>query len=158
MTSIEKNSKRNLKTILILSEILLILLFLDTFRLTIVSGDSMQPSLHDNDILLVSTRTSIEAGDVVMIEAPYMNKKLIKRVAGTEGSSVIFTDGLVYIDGKYVARTESPDVEIELKENEYFVLGDNLENSMDSRDMEHLGIIAKEDIIGEMILKVISFK
>ena len=109
------------------------------FHPSVVIGPSMEPTYHDGQI--VATDVHFEKEDitydtVIIYRAPD-KRKLIKRVVGMPGDNVeVRTDG-VYVNGTLrkddfgaIEETSSP---VLLKEDEYFVLGDNRNNSMDSR-------------------------
>lgn len=139
-------------------------------QLAIVSGNSMNPTLEDKDILLVSRihktfSLDYNRFDVVIFQSEQENNRLlIKRVIGLPGETIHIKDGDIYINdekieenyGKehmtYDGLAETP---ITLKENEYFVLGDNRNNSKDSR---YLGPINKKTILGKAIIDFSKFK
>ena len=146
----------------------LITYFLVTFvaQFTIVNGSSMNATYKDNDIILVE-KVSMhvsepERFDVIVFE---QRKDLyyIKRVIGLPGETVqIGFDGKILINGNILDENFGleaildPGIAIEpitLGNGEYFVLGDNRNNSSDSRDPS-VGIIKKEDIIGKSLIRV----
>ena len=130
-------------------------------RLT-VPGESMEPTLSSGDVVLMD-RLMIKllhpaTNDVVVFLPPnnMSAQYSIKRVVATPGDTVQVKNGKIYVDGEVFhdkAETESivdPGLavgEITLEENEYFVVGDNRNNSEDSR-YETIGNIHREDIIG----------
>ncbi len=134
---------------------------------TEVSGDSMYPTLKDGDNLIVdkiSYRFTDPARfDIVVFPFKYQDGTYyIKRIIGLPGEMVQIRDGLIYINGKKL--TESYGSEeianpglaseaITLGQNEYFVLGDNRNNSADSREPS-VGCVAREDIVGRAIFRI----
>lgn len=156
-----------------------------------VIGPSMQPTLYENDRVLLFKQGSINYGDIVVVYAPdvtnnetgEMGEDIIKRVMGLPGDTLWFEEE--EIDGKnhYILhrKHEENDMIIEtalyneyyvlhngnglpiyadklyyqaiytLAENEYFVMGDNRSNSLDSRDYR-VGIVNKKDIKGKALL------
>ncbi|MDO4322423.1 MAG: signal peptidase I [Lachnospiraceae bacterium] len=134
---------------------------------TIVSGDSMYPSLSDGDSLIVDKISyrfvNPDRYDVVVFPFRYQEGTFyIKRVIGLPGETVQILDGKVYINGKalddpYGYETiRNPGLAsgaITLKQDEYFVLGDNRNNSADSREPS-VGMISREDIIGRAIFRI----
>ena len=100
----------------------------------LVQGSSMEPTLQSGQKVIVVKVTSIDIDDIIVfrsIESSDMN--LVKRVCGMPGDQIVFREK---------KRTLGP--------NEYFVMGDNREDSHDSR---HFGPIREESIEGEVILK-----
>ena len=138
---------------IVLCTILLIRCF--TTHPVIVSGDSMMPTYHDGEIL--TTREVDEngpgIGDVIIFthHGKISNTKLIKRVVALPGDMVQIKDGILYRNGEAVHEDfplmedggyfDTPKV---VPENSCFVLGDNRNNSADSR---MLGFVAYEDIM-----------
>lgn len=109
-----------------------------------VDGSSMEPSFSDNQYLLVDKVTyrfgSPDRGDVIIFHPPTApNKLYIKRVIGLPGEKVEIKEEKIYIDDKELE--EIPDFypttyqgdSIIVPEDHYFVLGDNRNNSGDSR-------------------------
>lgn len=130
-----------------------------------ISGSSMSPTLEEGQIVVTLKTEKINKGDVIAFY--HGNKILIKRVIATSGNWVKITDeGDVYVDGKLI---EEPylekksigqyDVEfpLQVSEGSYFILGDDRETSIDSRNAV-IGCISKEDIIGKVLFKVWPIK
>lgn len=125
------------------------------FRLLIaqpflVSGDSMVPTFHNNDYLIVDELSyrfrEPEKGDVVIFRSPVEpSKYLIKRIVGIPGDTVEFSfpEKLSAIQGLSNAVT--------LKDGEYFVEGDNRNESFDSR---YWGTLARANIKGRAFLRL----
>ena len=127
-----------------------------------VNGSSMNDTLYDGDIMLldeISYRFSdIKRFDIVV--AKYSNEYLIKRVIGLPGEKIMYEDGKLYINGKYVKENyehEGTDdfAEVKIGKNEYFVMGDNRDNSLDSR---YFGPFNKKKIRGKTNLTIFPFK
>ena len=139
---------------------------------TVVSGSSMESTLHDGDQLLVD-KLSYHIRDPKRFEIvvfPYQYEEdtyYIKRVIGLPGETVrIDLDGNIYIDGEILAENYGREVilnpglaadPVTLGADEYFVMGDNRNNSTDSR-FENVGPIKRDDIIGRAILRVYPFQ
>ncbi len=137
------------------------------FQPFIVKGDSMVPNFHSGDYLIVdeiSYRISTpHRGDVVVLKYPLdPSQRFIKRVIALPGETVTITNGKVDVvkDGKNVELSESylpegllteGNVNVTLKDGEYFVLGDNRPFSYDSR---RWGVLPTEDIIGKAVLRI----
>ena len=131
---------------------------------TYMIGESMKPTLKNGQLVMVHKIryhfTKPERFDVIVFE----NKKssnshfYIKRIIGMPGETVQISDGEVYINGEKLEGTPFKESivtaglaaePIELGENEYFVMGDNANNSEDSRSA-NIGNIAEENIIGKV--------
>lgn len=134
---------------------------------TRVSGNSMLTTLHDGDNLIVD-KVSYRFRDPKRFEIivfPYQygeNTYYIKRIIGMPGETVQVLDGYVYINGEKLDESYGLEVmvdpgiaqePIELGEDEYFVLGDNRNNSSDSRSPD-VGIIKKEDMVGRAWVRI----
>lgn len=134
---------------------------------TRVSGNSMLTTLHDKDNLIVD-KISYRVRDPKRFEIivfPYQygeNTYYIKRIIGMPGETVQVLDGYVYIDGEKLEESYGMEVmddpgiaedPIELGEDEYFVLGDNRNNSSDSRSAD-VGVINREDMVGRAWLRI----
>ena len=136
---------------------------------TKVDGDSMQPTLYDTQNLILDKITyrfkDPERFDIIVFpfEGSGGEEHFIKRIIGMPGESVQILNGYVYINGEKLetdiygkelienaGRAKEP---ITLGEDEYFVLGDNRNNSRDSRYTE-VGNIKREDITGRAFLRI----
>ena len=129
-----------------------------------VKGASMEPNFYDNQYLVVDELTyrfhEPHRGDVIVLRKPQLESDfLIKRVIGLPGERVQIANGQVTIyntenpygvvldESAYLAPTvkTSGSIDQKLGVNEYFVLGDNREASLDSR---YFGIVTRKEIIG----------
>ena len=134
---------------------------------TEVSGSSMETTLSDKDQLIVDTMTyrfrDPKRYDIVVFPYQYQdNTYYIKRIIGLPGETVQILSGMVYIDGMRLDEhygneiMENPGIAEEpltLGEDEYFVLGDNRNNSSDSRASD-VGLIHRKDLIGRAWIRV----
>ena len=128
----------------------------------------MQPTLNNSDIVILDRVTSkylnIKRNNIIAFYDEN-SKYLIKRVIGLPEETVSIKDNILYIDGFKVDEYYLDDgvitTDFELSDlgydvipdNMYFVLGDNRENSMDSRDPK-IGLIKHEDILGNVRLRI----
>lgn len=153
--------------------ILLLTLFVRSaaFQRTVVSGDSMYPALNDGDSLMVNKLTyrfkDPERFDIIVF--PYSVKDrvyYVKRIIGLPGETVEIREGVILVNGTVLpykynrSPIENPGLastEISLRENEYFLLGDNVGSSVDSRSPE-VGNIDRSQIIGKVFLRVRPLK
>lgn len=128
---------------------------------TTVIGVSMEPGLTNGQGILVNRISyrivSPKAGDVIVF-LPNGNENAhyyVKRVVAVPGQTVLISDGVLYVDGKaygdedmdLIAAPGIAENEIRLGTDEYFVLGDNCNNSEDSRSA-NIGPVHKSTIIG----------
>lgn len=142
------------------------LVFVFLVRLVSVDGNSMLPTLHNYDmmVLLSSVIYEPEAGDIIVLRAPGYTQPLVKRIIATEGQTVDidFAAGVVYVDGvalkeEYVAeptfdRGDQPFPQT-VAEGCVFVLGDNRNHSSDSR-YALVGQVPEEQILGKVLMVV----
>lgn len=136
---------------------------------SLIKGRSMMHTLRDKEIVLVSRwaylRKAPRRGDVVicyypgrkMKKIPWMRQPMVKRVVGLPGETIEIIEGQTFIDGRELRegyldprctrfkRNKSP---VHLEENQYFVMGDNRDNSNDSR---RVGPLEKNAITGRAL-------
>lgn len=129
--------------------------------LAIVVGSSMNPTMNSGDILVVNRlHNSFERFDIVIVKLP--DQTVVKRVVGLPGDIVQIQDGAVYInnakvDDVVVCSTDDAGIASEpllLGGDEYFVLGDNRGESLDSRDPS-VGAIRKSQIEGRVLFSLL---
>lgn len=168
---------RKLKDFLSTSIYLLIVLVMTFLVVTYVgqrtkvSGASMEPTLSDGDNLLVdkiSYRFSEpERFDIIVFPFRYAEKTYyIKRIIGLPGETVYIDDeGQIFINGELLTESYGKEViadpgrayeMLTLGEDEYFVLGDNRNNSSDSRDPV-VGNIHRDELIGKAWMRIYPF-
>ncbi|MHB0856611.1 MAG: signal peptidase I [Anaerolineae bacterium] len=142
---------------------LVIVLVVNIFlaQATRVDGQSMTPSLHDNERIIIEKISyrfrSPERGDIIVLNRPQRSAvPLIKRVIGLPGDTVEIHDGRVYLNGEHLAEpylsqgTGGVMPARLVPDDHVFVLGDNRGSSNDSRAF---GMVAFSDIIGRAWLR-----
>lgn len=139
---------------------------------TMVSGQSMYPTLENKDLLLVNKlayKNEVpDRGDIIIFNTDLIdmktNKKkiLVKRVIALPNEHLVIKENKVYINGKCIEEdylsgvyTEG-DIDCIVPIDHVFVMGDNRENSDDSRK-EYIGTISVEDIVGKAFIRVYPF-
>lgn len=130
-----------------------------------IEGTSMEPTLYNGDIVLLVKTPRFELGDLCGFT--WNNKLLIKRVIGLPGDWIeIDTDGTVYLNGEmldepYVQQKAFGECDLEfpfqVPQEQYFVIGDMRESSIDSRNTL-IGCISKDQIVGKVFFRVWPFK
>ena len=134
---------------------------------TYVSGSSMEPTLHHGDQLIMDKLTyhfsEPERFDIIVFPFQYEeNTYYIKRIIGLPGETVQIYDGDIYINGsrleedygyEKIRNSGLASESITLGEDEYFVLGDNRNNSSDSREPS-VGNVTRDQIIGRAIFRI----
>jgi signal peptidase I len=126
-----------------------------------IYGSSMNPSLEDGNIVVSVKDSKFDPGEVVAFY--YNNKVLVKRVVAKAGDWVDIDDsGNVYVnntqlDEPYILNKAQGDCNIQLPyqvpEGRLFVIGDNREVSIDSRNTA-VGCVAEEQIVGRLVYRV----
>ncbi len=176
----EKTEKKKYEKLLEFCVYVLVVVALSYFVLTTiaqrssVNGSSMYPTLEDGDQIIVEKLSyrfhEPKRNDIIVFryENPEREEMshFIKRIIGLPGETIQITGGTIFIDGEEL---EDPygyysdglpmlgyDAEFSftIDENEYFVLGDNRNDSLDSRK---IGCISKKDIIGRACLRMYPF-
>lgn len=167
----DESLKKKLREWLHFFLLLAVVLILKIYIVTPVSvdGDSMYPTLYDNDYMILDKISyrfkKIERGDIVVLD--YKKDKLVKRIIALPGETVSTENGKLYINGKLYEEKYLPkDIEqydfkfiditgkTKLDKDEYFVMGDNRPFSLDSR---RLGPIKKKQIEGKVKLTLLPF-
>ena len=130
-----------------------------------IEGTSMEPTLVNGDIVLLNKTTKFDRSDLCGLS--WNNKLLIKRVIGIPGDWIeIDVDGTVYLNGEkldepYAEKLSVGECDIEfpyqVPQEQYFVLGDMRENSIDSRNTL-IGCVAKDQIVGKVFFRIWPFK
>jgi signal peptidase I len=124
-----------------------------------VDGFSMRPSLEDGEFVLVSKLNyrfgAVERGDIIVFHYPLNpDQELIKRVIGLPGDYVVVRDGLVSVNGQkldepYIAAAPLYAGEWSVPEQQFFVLGDNRNDSSDSHSW---GFLPSENVVGKAVV------
>lgn len=136
------------------------------FRKTIVHNVSMMNTLYDGDNIIMD-ELSYNTGDpkrydIICFKSYKERDLLIKRVIGLPGETVHIEDGEIFINGKKIKdkagleKIENPGLasgDIELLDDEYFVIGDNRDESIDSRS-EDVGNVRRREILGKAVLVI----
>lgn len=130
-----------------------------------IEGTSMEPTLYNGDIVLLVKTTRFDHGDLCGFT--WNNKLLIKRVIGLPGDWIeIDTDGTLYLNGEklpepYVQQPAFGECDLEfpfqVPQEQYFVIGDMRESSIDSRNTL-IGCIPKDQIVGNVFFRVWPFQ
>lgn len=150
---------------LVSSVLAVVLLFTFGIRLIGVDGHSMVPTLQDGDRLLVLNSMfcgGYAPGDIVVLrKESFLPTPIVKRVVATAGQvvDIDFTSGTVFVDGKPLQEdytnertftAEGTLFPLTVPEGSVFVLGDNRNNSTDSRDAR-LGTVDERYVIGRAV-------
>lgn len=152
-----KKLKELMPYIIIVAVVLLVRSFIVTPGL--VNGSSMEPTLHNNELVLINKiglNKGIDRYDIVVVK--YENSTIIKRVIGLPYETVEYINDTLYIDGEEVGTKVdfeyTKDFKLTAGKNEYIVLGDNRNISKDSRI---IGPVKERDIIGKVDLVLFPF-
>ncbi|WAA10695.1 signal peptidase I [Fervidibacillus albus] len=148
--------------IFVIAAILTAIIRFFLFTPIVVDGESMMPTLEDNDRMIVNKLSYIigepERFDIIVLHAPE-DKDYIKRIIGLPGDHIEYKNDTLYINGekydepyldeykqKLVGGTLTEPFSVDVPEGHVFVMGDNRRYSKDSR---HIGPIPLEDILGK---------
>lgn len=163
----------------------ILLVFTFFFSVVAIDGPSMENTLHDKDRVIVrklfykpedydiviikceNANLLDSDGNVVTIDSP-LDENIVKRVIATAGQTIDidFEQGIVYVDGVEAESdfTKEPtylnlegfSYPLTVPEGYVFVMGDNRNNSLDSRSSE-VGLVDTDDILGKVVLRVAPF-
>lgn len=129
-------------------------------QFALIQGDSMLPTYHNMQLVLIDKHsTEFKYNDVIVFSNDELEATMIKRIIAMPGDTIQIVDGIVYVDNipsplitedqplSYSGIASSP---LYLSEDEYFVLGDNLTESKDSRYPE-IGRVKQNTILGKLL-------
>jgi signal peptidase I len=146
--------------VIIPAMVLALLVHLFLAQATIVYGQSMEPNLREHERLIIDKISyrlrPPQRNDIVVLDLPHMDELLVKRVMGLPGETLEIRHGEVFINGEPAPEPFPHDLgfqslpPVTLGPLTYFVLGDNRENSNDSRSF---GPVKREYILGRVWLR-----
>lgn len=132
-----------------------------------IKGSSMYPNFHDKDIVILNkisyNTAKPQRGDNVVLRFPGdpEHQRYIKRLIGLPGETVTIRDGKVFINGSELLETyldksvtTYPASDVTLRSDEYYLIGDNRDNSSDSRIW---GTARRSDFIGKAFYIIYPF-
>ena len=168
---LSENAKEWIKDILI--AIVVAFLVLQFIKPTIVQEHSMENTLQPNDYLFISKQSyrlfgDPQRGDIIVFHsvlttADGAEKLLVKRIVALPGDTISITGGVVYINGEPQDEPYTKDGytntemdEITIPDGKLFCMGDNRQNSRDSRD-SMIGLVDEDDVLGKAVLRLFPF-
>lgn len=130
------------------------------YQLSLIRGESMSPAYHNMQFVIVDRHSkNYTYGDVITFRCENLHSVLAKRIAACPGDTVIIRDGRLYVNDKissifdqeylfeYSGIARYP---LQLGTDQYFVIGDNVAESKDSR-YEEISMVGGADIVGKII-------
>lgn len=168
---LSENAKEWIKDILI--AIVVAFLVLQFIKPTIVQEHSMENTLKPNDYLFISKQSyrlfgDPQRGDIIVFHsvlttAEGAEKLLVKRIIALPGDTICITGGVVYVNGEPQDEPYTKDgytntemEEVTVPEGQLFCMGDNRQNSRDSRD-PLIGFVDEDDVLGKAVLRLFPF-
>lgn len=169
----KKFNYRRLILLVVFATVLAVILRSTIFASYVVDGESMQPTLYDGNLLMVNKIVydlkDVERFDVIVFHANEEDD-YVKRVVGLPGDKIEYENDKLYVNGEHVEEQfldayakasdsrpftenftlEGRTGEQEVPEGKLFVLGDNRQDSLDSRSF---GFISTEQIVGKVDVK-----
>ena len=168
---LSENAKEWITDILI--AVVVAFLVLQFIKPTIVQEHSMENTLIANDYLFISKQSyrlfgDPQRGDIIVFHSSLTTsdgseKLLVKRVIAIPGDTISITGGVVYINGEAQDEPYTKDGytntemdEVYVPEGKLFCMGDNRQNSRDSRD-PLIGLVDEDDVLGKAVFRLFPF-
>ncbi len=130
--------------------LVLVLVFFSLFRTSIVYGESMEPTVKAGDFVIAYRWGDPDFRDIVIFKIG--NQLRIKRVLGCPRDTIRFSGGALYRNGEIIQLqtnySQQEDFEITVPSDSYFLVGDNMFVSADSRN---LGTVSRQQIVGRVL-------
>ena len=129
------------------------------YQLLLLQGKSMEPTYHHLQLVILEKKDKeYSYNDVIAFWCDSFNTYLVKRIVACPGDRVYIRDGILYVNGSISEYYQGIKIdfsgiaekEVMLSSEEYFVLGDNVSFSKDSRYIE-VGFVNKDTILGKVI-------
>jgi len=126
-----------------------------------IASSSMTPALQEGDRVVTVKKSRLKRYDIVLLNAPKgPREKLTKRIIGLPGETIEVKDGRVFIDGErlkedYLEERPQYELETEIPSGSYFLLGDNRNESEDSRVW---GPVLEKYITGRVVCRYWPFR
>ncbi len=168
----EKFKKEAIEWIKIIATALIFAFIITQFiRPTLVRGESMYPTLVENDYLIINRMAykfnEPKKGDIIVFKTNLLQedgspKDLVKRVIAVGGDHIKIEDSKVYVNDKLLDEPYIHDnytegnIDMVIPEGEVFAMGDNREKSLDSR-YESVGLVDNDDIMGKVMVRLFPF-
>lgn len=165
-----ENAKEWVKDIVI--AVVIGLIIVQFIRPTVVKEHSMEGTLHENDYIFLNLQAyrfgEPKSGDIIVFHsdlttAAGKEKLLIKRIIGLPGDTISISGGSVYRNGVALEEpytlegyTDGEMEEITVPEDCIFVMGDNRQNSIDSRDPS-VGCVSMDRVMGKAFFRLFPF-
>lgn len=158
--------------VIVFSALIFAILILQFFSFYLVSGDSMAPTLKNNNYLIVKKgflrENDYKKGDIIIFQTAVKSslkneKDLVKRIIAVEGDEVKIENNHVYINENLIQENYLKNditlgtLKIKVDKGNYFVMGDNREISLDSRQ-DSIGLVNQNQILGKVIVKMFPFE
>ena len=175
MEETKKSTKKEIMEwiIDIVVAVLIALLILQFIKPTVVREHSMENTLVENDYLFMSRKAykwfgDPQRGDIIVFHSSLTTaggkeKLLVKRIIAIPGDTIEIHQGLVALNGEILAEGYTKDGfttgdmdEITIPEGYLFCMGDNRQNSADSRD-SRIGLVAIDDVAGKVVFRLFPF-
>jgi|SRR5690625_286535 len=141
----------------------LFLVFRYVITITIISGKSMSPTLHDSDVILTNNLFFTPEKNDIILYRDANGFDVIKRIIAMPNDEVEIKDGIVIVNGEpleedYINGESNDMPQVTVAEDTYFVMGDNRTPgaSLDSRNSD-IGPIAKEKVKGKLLVRLYPF-